>query len=119
MELEYMEYQEKIMENKKQIVEKFYNALAYHCIDLKGIDKLIIKDVGLFIRYTRIIAIKNDRVVLSVIEREKDLISVLYRQQNMIEEELGLEINRKDSFKREALIPTCIIEWEIDCSNIK
>ena len=117
---EYVEYQEKIEEGKKEIVRKFYSALTYQGVDLKEIDKLIIKDVGLINRYTRVIAIKKGEVIKDIVEREdRRLVGILYRQQHIIEERTGLKICREDLLKRERVLPTLLYEWHIDCAGIK
>ena len=116
---EYMEYQEGMENAKEQLTRKFYKALIHQGINLKEVDRLIIRDVGLAYRYTRIIAMKNNEVVVDTIEREsRVLIGILYRQQHLIEGRTGLRIYRKDLFKKERLFPTFVFEWEIDCSNI-
>ena len=102
------------------MVEKFYSALIYQGVDLKEIDKLIIKDVGLINRYTRVIVIKNGEVVKDITEREDGrLVGILYNQQHIIEEKTDLKIQRKDLFKREKVLPTLLYEWHIDCTGIK
>ena len=120
MEKQFMDYQERLEEGKKELVEKFYSALIYQGVDLKEIDELIIKDVGLINRYTRVIAIKNGEVVKDIVEREdRRLVGILYRQQHIIEEKTGLKIQREDLFKREKVLPTLLYEWHIDCTGIK
>ena len=120
MEKQFMDYQERLEEGKKELVEKFYSALIYQGVDLKEIDKLIIKDVGLINRYTRVIAIKNGEVIKDITEREdRRLVGILYRQQHIIEERTGLKIQREDLFKREKVLPTLLYEWHIDCTGIK
>lgn len=116
---EFVEYQEGLEEGKKELVRKFYNSLVYQGVDLKEIDKLIIKDVGLINRYTRVIAIKNGEVIKDVVEREdRRLVGILYRQQHIIEEKTGLKIRREVLFKRERVLPTLLYEWHIDCTEI-
>ena len=107
-------------EKKEELLEKFYDALACQGIDLKKIDKLVIRDVGILFRYIRIVAIKDNDVVFDNMERKDErLLDVLYKYHHVIEEETGLKIKRGGGFRKQLLIPTSVYEWELDCTAIK
>ena len=112
-------YNERVEIKKEELLEKFYDALAYQGIDLKKIDKLVIRDVGILFRYIRIVALKNNKVIFDNMERKDErLLDVLYKHHHIIEEKTGLKIKRGGSYRKEVLIPTTVYEWEIDCTEI-
>ena len=113
-------YDELLEGKKEELLEKFYGALAHQGVDLKKIDKLVIRDVGLLFRYIRIVAIKDGNTVFDNMERKDErLLDVLYKYHHIIEEETGLKIKRGCGFRKQLLIPTSVYEWELDCTAIK
>ena len=113
-------YDAKIEAEKEKILEKFYDALACQGVDLKKIDKLFIRDVGILFRYIRIVALKDNKVIFDNMERKDErLLDVLYKHHHIIEEETGLKIKRGGFYRRQLLIPTSFYEWELDCTGIK
>ena len=113
-------YDAKIEIEKGKILEKFYDALACQGVDLKKIDKLVIRDVGIFFRYIRIVGLKDNKVIFDNMERKDErLLDVLYKHHHIIEEEIGLKIKRGGFYRRQLLIPTIFYEWELDCTGLK
>ena len=119
----FADYQErldkKLNNNRKAIVEKFYEGLIKYNIDLSKMDKLIIeRKAGIVFICNTIIAEKNgvrEEIHFSIgasyfetqILREKS-------KREIIEEELKTTITYK-SEGRFKMTET----WEIDCTNIK
>ena len=113
-------YQEKLKENRKNIVNEFLNGLVKYNINLTEIDKLIVRrENGCFF--------VNNIISQSVNGVESELFSItnpsyskteMLRdvvQRKAIEEELGVTIR----YKNERLILGTIEIWTIDCTGIK
>ena len=113
-------YQEKLKENRKNIVNEFLNGLVKYNINLTEIDKLIVRrENGCFF--------VNNIISQSVNGVESELFSItnpsyskteMLRdvvQRKVIEEELGVTIR----YKNERLILGTIEIWTIDCTGIK
>ena len=113
-------YQEKLKENRKNIVNEFLNGLVKYNIDLTEIDKLIVRrEDGRFL--------VNNIISQSVNGVESELFSItnpsyskteILRdvfQRKVIEEDLGIIIRYK---KEHSSLGTIEI-WIIDCIGIK
>lgn len=113
-------YQEKLRENRKNIVNEFLNGLVKYNINLTEMDKLIVRrEGGGFL--------VNNTISQSVNGVESELFSITnpsyskteilrdVAQRKVIEEELGVTIR----YKNEHLILGTIEIWTIDCTGIK
>ena len=123
MNKNFVDYQErldkKINNNRKAIVERFYEGLIKYNIDLRKMDKLIIeRKAGIVFICNTVIAEKNgmrEEIHFSIgssyfetqILREKS-------KREIIEEELKTTI----TYKSEGMFKMTET-WEIDCTGIK
>ena len=119
MNKEFIAYQEKLNNNRKAMVEKFYDGLVKYNIDLRKIDKLIIaRKEGVVSTNNTITEEKNGvrEEIYSAVGSSYGKTEILRGKlkRRIIDEELVVTI----TYKREGEFK--ITEtWEIDCTNIK
>ena len=120
---EYLKYQQKLKENKAKnedkAMDKFYNWLIKHDINLSEVDSVIIEKKGIL--YSDIkIYVKNKGMkkrIYSTVNSE--IIKLLEKYRSEIEKRVGVLIYSSCGFVGIPFLTETMLEtWEIDCRNI-
>ena len=119
MEKQFMDYQERLEQNKEEAVKNFYDKLLGYNIDLKRIDKLTIKHVGFLYKYVTIITEEGEKEEVFDWKKDDELFCALMGNERIIEEKTGLKIKHDFEIKRQNLFVSGCHSWEIDCTGIK
>ena len=119
MEKQFMDYQERLEQNKEEAVKNFYDKLLGYNIDLKRIDKLTIKHVGILYKYVTIITEEGGKQEIFDWKKDDELFYALMGNEAIIEEKTGLKIKHDFEIKRQNLFVSSAHIWEIDCTGIK
>jgi hypothetical protein len=116
---EYLKYQQKLKENKDRAIEKFYNWLIKHDINLSEVDSVIVEKKGIL--YSDInVYVKNKGMKKRIYNTDNsEITKLLEKYESEIEKRVGVLIYSSCDFVGIPFLTETMLEtWEIDCSNI-
>ena len=120
---EYLRYQQRLKENKikneDKAMDKFYNWLIKHDINLSEVDSVIIEKKGIL--YSNVnVYVKNKGVKKWIYNTgDSEIIKLLEKYGSEIEKRVGVLIYHSYGFVGIPFLTETMLEtWEIDCRNI-
>ncbi len=121
---EYMEYQQKIKENraknKDRVIKEIYDWLIKHDINLSEVSSVIVEKKGILCFdinvYTKI---RGRKRWIYKTDNTK-ITNLLEKHRDEIEERVGVSIHCASDFVGIPFLTETLLEtWEIDCTGIK